>query len=166
MDRKKKAGVIAFLVGFIICFVTVAVVGYYFLYVDNKIEDRIEKIERAKHSENDIVVRTEKVNIYLFWGNGCGHCSNLKTFFATIEDDYGKYYNLYAFEVWGDASNKKLMDNMAAVMGDGTLKGVPYLVIGEKSFKGYSPTMDKSIINAIMSEYNSDTRYDAYELIK
>ena len=55
---------------------------------------------------------------------------------------------------------------MAYVMGDGQLKGVPYLVIGEKSFKGYSQSMDKNIINAIMSAYNSDERFDAYELIK
>ena len=166
MDKKKKVGIIAFLISFIICFTTVVVIGYYFIYEDHKIEDRVEKLEREKHNENDIVVRTDKVNIYLFWGNGCGHCSNLKTFFASIEDEYGKYYNLYAFEVWSDGGNKKLMDNMAYVMGDGQLKGVPYLVIGEKSFKGYSQSMDKNIINAIMSAYNSDERFDAYELIK
>lgn len=144
--------------------------GLYFLNdveEANKIEDEVvEEVEVPKHTEEDIEEATgEKINVYLFWGNGCGHCSNLKAFFASIEDQYGEYYDLYTFEVWYNADNEQLMYKFASALGD-TVKGVPYLVIGDQSFKGYSSAMDDKIIEAIKEEYKSSEKYDAYEHIE
>lgn len=134
---------------------------------ENEIEENImEEIEVPKHTEEDIEVAYEEaINVYLFWGNGCAHCNNLKAFFADIEDEYGEYYDLYTFEVWYNEDNEALMNKFAASLDD-TVKGVPYLVIGDQSFKGYSSSMNDRIIDAIMDEYKSSEKYDAYQHIE
>lgn len=165
-DKTKKVGIILFLLGFVAGLLVVLYFGI--SYIDkieeeNKLDDYSE-VEVPKHHESDITKSSEKVNIYLFWGNGCGHCSNLKAYMASIEEEYGKYYNLYTFEVWSDAENEVLMNKMAAVMGD-NLRGVPYMVIGSDSFKGYSSNVDSRILASIKAQYEKEDRYDAYEHI-
>ena len=165
-DKTKKVGIILFLLGFVAGLLVVFYFGI--SYIDkveeeNKLDDYSE-VEVPKHHESDITKSSEKVNIYLFWGNGCGHCSNLKAYMASIEEEYGKYYNLYTFEVWSDAENEALMNKMAAVMGD-NLRGVPYMVIGSDSFKGYSSNVDSRILASIKAQYEKEDRYDAYEHI-
>ena len=44
-------------------------------------------------------------------------------------------------------------------MGD-EAKGVPYTIIGEKTFSGYSEEMNDEIIKAIKSQYKDS--YDVY----
>lgn len=134
---------------------------------ENKIDENVtEVIEVPKHTEEDIIsAEGEAINVYLFWGNGCAHCNNLKAFFADIENEYGEYYNLYTFEVWYNEDNEALMNKFAVSLDD-TVKGVPYLVIGDQSFKGYSSSMNDRIIDAIMDEYKSSEKYDAYQYIE
>ena len=55
----------------------------------------------------------EKVNIYFFYGRECPHCHEGLTFFDSIEEEYGKYYNLNIYEVWYDAKNESLMKKIA-----------------------------------------------------
>ena len=103
------------------------------------------------------IVRAEdrkKIDIYIFHGSGCPHCEEAFKFFDSIEDDYGKYYNLHRYETWHSASNNDLLKEVAEVMG--TKKedvGVPYIVIGDKVFLGYSKAYDENIKTAIKNEY-------------
>lgn len=110
------------------------------------------KVDNISYDEN-------KVNIYLFWGNGCPHCENAMAFFESIEKEYGNYFKLNKFEVWYDKDNKEIMNQFASAMGD-EAKGVPYIVIGNKSYKGFSESYKESIINAITSQYKNS--YDVY----
>ncbi len=115
---------------------------------------------------NEEVLENDPVNIYLFYGEGCPHCADLETFFDSIEDEYGKYYNLVKYEVWYNESNSKLFGEVLKRMNTNTEKtGVPYLVIGDSSIMGYGNTEEENeeIINTIMRVYNSSTRYDAIE---
>jgi len=102
----------------------------------------------------------EKINVYLFWGNGCGYCEAAKEFFASIEDEYGKYYNFVDYEVWYDQKNNELKNAVAEYLND-DVSGVPYIVIGETSFdQGYSSEFDADIIKAIKDEYENDDYVD------
>lgn len=107
----------------------------------------------------NISYNEDKVNIYLFWGDGCPHCENAMQFFESIENEYGKYFVLNKFEVWYNAENKKIYEVFANLMGD-EAKGVPYIIIGDKTFKGFSTRYEEDIKDAIISQYKNS--YDVY----
>ena len=44
--------------------------------------------------------------------------------------------------------------------------GVPYIIIGDKTFNGYAESMDKEIKEAIKKLYDSDDRYDVFKEMK
>ena len=71
-------------------------------------------------------------------------------------------FDLYAFEVWGNPDNQTLMGRFAKAMGD-TPKGVPYLIVGDQSFSGFSSSMEDDIIQAIIDEFKSDVKHDAFK---
>ena len=108
---------------------------------------------------DDISYDENKVNIYLFWGDGCPHCENAKNFFESIEEEYGKYFKLNKFEVWYNKDNKEIMNQFASAMGE-EVKGVPYIIIGNKTYKGFSESYKESIVEAITSQYKNS--YDVY----
>lgn len=100
-----------------------------------------------------------KVNIYLFRGNGCSHCHEFLQFLESIIDDYGKYFNVITYEVWGDADNGTLMEEVAKKFGE-EASGVPYIIIGKKTFSGYSSSMNEEIIDLLKEEYEKEEKYD------
>ena len=106
----------------------------------------------------------EPINVYLFWGNGCGYCEAAKEFFVSIEEEYGDKFDLVAYEVWNDEKNQALEQAVAEYLGE-EVSGVPYIVIGEKTFNGYSSEYDEDIIEAIEDEYENDDRIDVLEKI-
>lgn len=120
----------------------------------NNIDLENEKIEL------DNVVREEnKVNIYFFWGNGCPHGEEEMKFFESIEKEYGKYYNLYKFETWYDEENARIFSIFANAMGDNA-NGVPYTIIGERSFSGFGGHSKEEFLKAIEEQYKNN--YDVY----
>lgn len=118
-----------------------------------------EGISFDSNYEND----NSKVNVYLFRGHGCSHCYELIEYLTSIIDEYGKYFNLISYEVWYNADNSNLMSNVASVMGDNA-NGVPYLIIGKKTFIGYRASTDASAIKKAIKElYNSNDKYDVMD---
>ncbi len=107
----------------------------------------------------NIIKENNKVNIYFFWGKGCPHCAKEFEFFESIKETYGNYYNLYTFETWYNDENKKLVYTFAENMGD-KLTGVPYTIIGNKSFSGFDEKYKNDFIIAIENQYNSN--FDVY----
>lgn len=110
------------------------------------------KLEEIKYDEN-------KVNIYFFWGNGCPHCEQEHEFFDEIEKEYGKYYNLNTFEVWYNEENLNVYKRFATKMGD-EVDGVPYTIVGNKTFSGFGESAKKKIKDAIKEQYKNS--YDVY----
>ena len=101
-----------------------------------------------------------KPNVYLFRGHGCSHCYELIEYLTSIVDEYGKYFNLVSYEVWYNSANSDLMTKVASTLGD-SANGVPYLVIGKKTFIGYRASTDASAIKKAIKElYKSDDKYD------
>lgn len=101
----------------------------------------------------------EPVKIYMFYGNGCPYCESALEYFSSIEAEYGDKFDVVKYEVWYDATNSALLQAVAKTMGD-EVSGVPYFVIGDKSFSGYNEQYNSQIIDAIEKNYNSETRYD------
>ncbi len=97
------------------------------------------------------------VLIYEFYGNGCPHCTNSFVWFDYIEEEYGKYFDLVKFEVWYNQDNSKLMMEVGKTLGD-NVSGVPYIVVGDKSFIGFGETSKKEILDQILLEYENINR--------
>ncbi len=100
-----------------------------------------------------------KVNIYFFYGDGCPHCEKEHQAFAEIKDEYGKYYNLYEFEIWYNKTNNSLAHIFAENMNV-ELKGVPFTVIGEKNIRGFGEGTKQLLIEYIKEEKDKD--FDLY----
>ena len=114
---------------------------------------------RVAAALEDVTYDAEKVNVYFFWGNGCHICEREWEFWGSVETEYGDYFTLNAFEVWGNAENAELMQTFAAAMGD-ELKGVPYTVIGERTFKGFPEDFEAEMLEAIKEQYQDS--FDIY----
>lgn len=115
---------------------------------------------------DDIRIESEKINIYVFWGDGCPHCEELLIFLENIYKEYKEQVNIYAFEVWYNNENGKIMDLFLDEL-DGKVgsRSVPYFIIGDKSFEGYTSNMDEEIINTIISKYKNRESINKFENI-
>ena len=95
------------------------------------------------------------VNIYLFHSNTCSHCAAEKELLNELEDKYDNI-RIYKYEI-SDKKNVDLLDEVA-LMFDTKVTGVPFTVIGEKVYKGFSYEDSKSkFMGAI--KYYSDNGY-------
>ena len=121
-------------------------------------EEEIEE-EFSDYSESD-----DKITIYLFRGKGCTYCRAYLSFMNSITEEYGKYFNMVSFEVWNDSTNSGLMSEVAEFM-DEEADGVPFIIIGDKTFSGYAESYDEEIKTAITDLYNTDKdeRYDVFK---
>lgn len=123
--------------------------------------------EEEQNEENTESVDTvEKVNVYFFKGEGCSHCAEAKAFFQSIQDEYGKYFELKEYETWYDTDNAELLEQVAEAR-DEEVSGVPYIIIGNNSWNGYSSDFDEEIKKAITDEYDKEasSRYDVMKLL-
>ena len=116
--------------------------------------------EFTKYSEKD-----DQITIYLFRGQGCGYCRAFLTFLNGITEEYGKYFKLVSFEVWNDTDNNALFETVHKFVEGTKPQGVPYIIIGEKTFPGYNAVYDEEIKNAIKEEYEKDSK-DRYDVFK
>ena len=150
---------------FIIITIILIILVVVFTIISNNKNDLInnKSIINRNSKIEDIVFENDKVNIYLFWGDGCPHCEKLLNFLESINNEYNKYYNVYAFEVWFNQSNAKLMKKLSEIM-DEQIKGVPYTIIGDKTFSGFENSMKIEIQNAIKDQ--SQKNFDVYKNLK
>lgn len=99
----------------------------------------------------------EKVNLYLFYGDGCPHCAKEKEFLQTIEKKYD-YVNIVEYEVWYNESNQDLLSKVKKELNcDNSY--VPYTVIGTKGFTGYNDNI-ASQIEDILKQYKNNVPRD------
>lgn len=103
----------------------------------------------------------KKVNLYLFRGEGCPHCAEAEEWFDSIKGEYGDYFKVVDYEVWNDEDNAKLMEKVAKLRKE-DVSGVPYIIIGDKSWNGFDESYEDEMIKQIKSVYSQDVskRYD------
>ena len=107
-----------------------------------------------------------KVPVYLFRGQGCSHCHEFLEFVASdLVKEYGDKFELISYEVWNNKENANLMEEVSEYLDDDA-NGVPYIIIGEKRYNGYSESMNDKIKTAIDDLYKSEERYDILTEIK
>lgn len=123
------------------------------------LKDESITLENKTYKEND-----KQITIYLFRGKGCPHCEDFLNFLNSISPEYGKYFKLVSFEVWYDKTNSELMSNVGKFL-DKDIAGVPFIIIGDKTYAGYAETYDEDIKKAIKDLYNTDKkkRYDVFK---
>lgn len=122
----------------------------------------LKETDLSEYKESD-----DKVNVYIFRGSTCSHCLDAVAHFASIAKDEGKYFNVKTYEVWSNSDNNDLMNDAANEIGDSEVSGVPYIIIGKKSWSGYAASYDDEMMKEIKSEYNKDKskRYDVIKAV-
>lgn len=106
------------------------------------------------------VSANESVNIYLFYGDGCPHCAALEEY---LNNEYSsdKNVTVYKYEVWNNKENQELWKKVENITGE-EAKGVPYFVIGDEIYQGYSAgstwekKVDRAIKKAKKNDYNDN----------
>ena len=99
------------------------------------------------------------VTIYFFRGEGCGYCAAAESFFDSLkeDDEYKDLFVVKDFEVWKNQDNADFAEEVADKMGD-SLGGVPYIIIGDETWTGYTDTYDDAI-KAQIKEIAADDNY-------
>lgn len=117
------------------------------------------ELENEDYEETD-----DQATIYMFREQGCGYCRKFLTFLSSISEEYGKYFKLVSFEVWQDQDNSELMAQVGEALGE-EISGVPFIIIGDKTFPGYAETYDEQIKDAIKDLYDEEEkdRYDIFD---
>jgi cytochrome c biogenesis protein CcdA/glutaredoxin len=88
-----------------------------------------------------------QVDVYFFWGNGCGHCAAEKIFLQGLIEDYPEI-NLKSYEVWHNSTNKDYFLQKTSEMGISS-RGVPVTIIGGKHWIGYEESKNPLIIEQV-----------------
>ena len=107
---------------------------------------------------------TNKVTIYMFRGEGCPHCEEALEWFDSLDKKTADKINLVQYETWYDTDNASLMKKVAKAMGDDTSSlGVPYIVVGDKSFIGFADSYKDQLLNKVNELYGKEDVYDVME---
>ncbi len=133
---------------------------YTTMNLEETLKDEGISYDLGDYKEND-----NQITIYMFRGKGCVHCQDFLNYVSTtLLSNYKDQFKLVTFETWYDTNNKNLLNTVAPFLGD-EAGGVPYIIIGDKTFLGYGDSLNSEIESAITTLYNSKDRYDVFEEI-
>ena len=92
------------------------------------------------------------VNLYLFHSDTCRHCQEETKLLEELEEEHDNL-RVYKYEI----SNKENSDLLGKVTNifDVRISGVPFTVIGEKTFSGYSSENTKRTFEAVIEYYSN-----------
>lgn len=121
--------------------------------------DKLKEADLSNYKEDK-----KKVNVYLFRGSSCSHCLDAVVYFSSIVGDFGEYFNLKSYEVLANSDNSDLMQKVASKLGD-EVSGVPYVVIGNKSWSGFTDSYGDEMKEVIKEQYDKDSK-DRYDVMK
>ena len=115
----------------------------------------IEPDEKGKSSNSSLDKKENgKVAVYLFRGEGCPHCQEAEEWFESIKLEYGNMFIIKDYEVWYNEKNAKYMEQVAKDRNE-NVNGVPYIIIGDKSWKGFTESYESDMLEKIKEVYNS-----------
>lgn len=113
------------------------------------------------HAEGE---ESKEVKVYFFRGEGCSHCAEAEAWFQSIEEEYGSYFQIIDYETLYNRENSELMQRVAKARGE-KAEGVPYIIIGNQSWNGFTESYGSEMIERIKSEFEKDVK-DRYDIIK
>ena len=132
--------------------------------IEDTIDDEWENIEE-KYEDTTKQINTNlpdykdgKVVVYMFVGDGCPHCEEAKEWFESIKGQYGNKFVIEEYETWYNEENAELMSEIATKRGEiFKATGVPYIIIGKKSWVGFNQgNYSQEIIKQIEEQYNKN----------
>ena len=126
---------------------------------DEGSDDNVE----VTSGETEVQEEDNRVKIYFFRGEGCPHCADAEEFFNSIEEEYGQYYKILDYETWYNSDNATLLKKVGEARNE-EISGVPYILIGDKSWSGYDDSFADDIKDTIMSEYEKVVA-DRYDIV-
>ena len=94
-----------------------------------------------------------KVNLYLFYGDGCPHCKQEEEFLNKYMKDKD-YIKLTKYEVWNNKDNQKFFTKVQKKL-DNRSNGVPYLIIGNEVVVGYYEGITDEQIKDLVKKYKN-----------
>ena len=97
--------------------------------------------------------KTDKVDLYLFYGDGCPHCAQLENFLITY-NEMNNDIVIHKYEVWYDEDSQEKLKKVQELM-DNKSNGVPYLVIGNNVILGYMEESTPEYITHAINYYKN-----------
>ena len=133
--------------------------------VEESTTEEVETTEDANTAEEN----TNEVSVYFFRGQGCPHCEEAEEWFKSIEEEHGSKFKIVDYETWYNEDNKEIFRKVLKArneyVSDDESLGVPYIVVGNKSWNGFAENYSSEIIDAINSEYAKADK-DRYDIMK
>lgn len=109
-------------------------------------------------------VNAQTVDVTMFYGNGCPHCAKEEKYLKVLEKQLGQNINVQTYEVWDNKENNELLTKVRTTLNDKE-EGVPFTVIGNKTFNGFSDKIAKEIKQTIFNNLKQNS-LNITELIK
>ena len=88
-----------------------------------------------------------QVTFYMVWGDGCPHCARAKKELIPKRQEIKKL-KIKEYEVFKNEENQKILEEVGKELGKDA-KSVPYIVVGDQVFSGYSEVISKQVIERI-----------------
>lgn len=96
------------------------------------------------------VLASSDVNAYLFYGEGCPHCAKERIFLDQLKTKYPNL-NITEYEIYFNKENNALFQKIATQLHTQS-GGVPFLVIGDEPYIGFSETLTtKEVENKVIA---------------
>jgi hypothetical protein len=118
---------------------------------------------QVPHSLRTSPLQDSKVDVYLFWGEGCTHCEEEKRFLTGLSKEHHDL-DIREYEVLHDRRNLRLLTDLMKVHGRQT-SGVPITFIGSRVFEGFSRQI-QSAMERTISECRKQSCTDPADLLK
>lgn len=109
-------------------------------------------------------VNAEAVNVNVFYGDGCPYCAEEEKYLNVLKSELGDNLNIQRYEVWNNDENSELLSDVRTALNN-TDDGVPFVVIGNKTFTGYNDSVAEDIKTAIFDNLKNPS-VNIVELIK
>lgn len=110
-----------------------------------------------------VIKEDNKINLYLFRGEGCPHCKQEEKWLKQIKKEYGDYLNIYDFEVWYNKDNQDKYNKVAEKL-ELNINSIPFTIIGDKYFIGFSDTNKSNMENTILDFIGEDVNKNQMKL--
>ena len=98
---------------------------------------------------------TNKVPIYIFYGNGCPHCEELFEALDSLDKSMKDTFVVKMYEVWYSKDNSEYMEKVATARNE-MAEGVPYTIIGDNSWNGFTKEYLDEMVDAIKEKPTVD----------
>lgn len=147
--NKKKILIISLITFIFILFIVL-------INISNKMnEEKIKSTITMNSKLTDVVYDENKLNIYLFWGEGCPHCEEEWKFLNRIAPKYYDKIHVYGFEVWNSKENQKIMDEFKDKLNISKDSGIPLTIIEDKYYIGYDESYNDEILKLIKNNHKN-----------